>query len=173
MTLHLASTAGRTHRGRRPPELGQRRPRLLRLGNQYDIISEHHALIVYRVERRNSAFSNALRPVPNSPLAAGCGCTIWLPESAKARRRTRTPRPSRPSSRTTGQARPKSSQLAPVCTLADTPDGSPLSTLSYCIWIYPPTCPALMLAGAFRYNAASPVPTPTTMATCRSACQRG
>ena len=48
----------------------------------------------------------------------------------------------------------------------------PWAPTSY-IWIYPPTFPARMLAGAFRYNAASPVPTPTTMPTCRSICQRG
>ena len=33
-------------------------------------------------------------------------------------------------------------------------------------------CPAPILAGAYRFNAASPVPPPTTVATCRSICQR-
>ena len=49
------------------------------------------------------------------------GCTTRRPPSAKARRRTRKPRSSRPSSRLTGRALTKSSQLA--CTPADTPDG--------------------------------------------------
>ena len=30
-----------------------------------------------------------------------------------------------------------------------------------------------MLAGAYQFNASSPVPTSTTVATCRSICQRG
>ena len=108
---------------------------------------------------------------PNSPLEAGCGCTIRLPPPAKAQRRTRTPRSSRPNSRSTGRAPTKSSQLALVPPL--TPRTVPLWARSSNIWVYPPTCPARMLGGAFRYNAASPVPTPTTMATCRSVCQRG
>ena len=103
---------------------------------------------------------------PNSPLAAGCGRAIPLPLSTKARRRTRTPRSSRPSSRSTGRAPTKSSRLAPVPPM--TARTAPLWALSSYTWIYPPTCPARMLAGAFRYNAASPVPTLTTMATCRS-----
>ena len=48
------------------------------------------------------------------------------------------------------------------CTPADTPDGSPLGAKLY-IWIKHPICPVRMLAGAFRYNAANPVPTSTTM----------
>ena len=57
------------------------------------------------------------------------------------------------------------------CTPADTPDGSPLGA-KVLYWIYPSTCPARILAGAFLYNAASPVPTPATMATCRSISHR-
>ena len=121
----------------------------------------------------------------NSPLAAGRGCTIRLPPFAKARRWTRTPRSSRPSSpltrraptrssrpsfRLPGRAATRSSQLAPALPL--TPRTAPLWATSSSIWIYPPTCPARMLAGAFRCNAASPVPSPTTKATCRSTCQR-
>ena len=99
---------------------------------------------------------------PISPLAAGCGCTIRLPPSANARRRRRTPRSSRPSSRSTGRAPTDSSQLAPVTPM--TPRTGPLSALSSYIWIYPPmTFPARMLAGGNRYNAGSPVLTPTTM----------
>ena len=106
---------------------------------------------------------------PNSPLAAGRGCTIRLPPSPKARRQTRTPRTSRPSSRPTGRPPTKSSHLAPVPPL--TPRTTPLSALSPSIPIYPLTRPARMLAGAFLYNATSPVPTPTTVATCRSICR--
>ena len=35
-----------------------------RLQRAYDIVREHHALTVSRVERRNSALSDALRTVP-------------------------------------------------------------------------------------------------------------
>ena len=31
----------------------------------YDIVREHHTLTVYHVGRRNSALSDALRPVPS------------------------------------------------------------------------------------------------------------
>ena len=65
---------------------------------------------------------------PNSPLVAGRGYTIRLPPSAKARRRTQTQRSSRPSSRSTGRAPTKSSQLAPVPPL--TPRTAALSALS-------------------------------------------
>ena len=60
----------------------------------------------------------------------------------------------------------KSSQLASVPLL--TSWTAPFSALSSYIWVYTPTCPVWMLAGAFRYNAANPVPTRTTAATCRS-----
>ena len=134
----------------------------------YDIVREHRALTVSRVERHNSALSDALRPVPKVAV----GGWAWVYNTAvKARRRTRTPRSSRPSLRSTGRPPTTSSQLAPVPPL--TPRTAPLRALSSYIRIYPPTCPARMLAGAFRYNAASPVPTPKTMATCRSMCQRG
>ena len=60
--------------------------------------------------------------------------------------------------------------LVPVPPL--TPRTALLSALSSYVWIYPSTCPARMLAGAFRYNDASPVPTSTTMTTCRSIRER-
>ena len=37
----------------------------------YDIVREHHALSVSRVERRNSALSDALRVVPKFPVGGG------------------------------------------------------------------------------------------------------
>ena len=136
----------------------------------YDIVREYHALTVSRVERQTQPSPTHCARFPNSLLAAGRGCTIRLPPPAKARRRTRTPRFSRPSSRSTGRAPTKSPQLPSVPPL--TPRTAPLSALSSYIWVYLPTCPAHMLAGAFRYNAASPVLTPMAVATCRSICQR-
>ena len=107
---------------------------------------------------------------PNSPFSCGCGCTMRLPPCGKARRRTRTPWFSRTSSHSIGQVPNKPSQLAPAPPL--TQRTVLLWALSSNIWIYPPTCPARMLDGAFRYNAARPVPTSMTMATCRSICRR-
>ena len=52
------------------------------------------------------------------------------------------------------------------------PRTAPLPALRSYISIYPPTCPARMLACAFGCNTAGPVPTPTTVATCRSSGQR-
>ena len=70
------------------------------------------------------AWNDATQPSPthcartsNSPLVAGCGCTTRLSPSAWARRRTRTPRSSRPSARSTGRTSTKSSELAPASPL--------------------------------------------------------
>ena len=70
---------------------------------------------------------------PNSPLAAGCRCTIRLPPSAKARIRTRPPRSPRPSSRLTGRPPTKSSQLALVPPLK--PRMALPWALSSCVWL--------------------------------------
>ena len=137
----------------------------------YDIVREHYAFTVSRVERINAALSDALRAVPKFAVGGWCGCKTRLPPSAKARRRTRTPRSSRPRSRSTRRSPTKSSQLASATPL--TPRTAPLWAPSVYIGIYPPACPARMLAGAVRYHAASPVPTLTVMPTCRSICQRG
>ena len=40
----------------------------------YDIVREHHALPVSRVERRNSALSDALHPVPKFAV----GGWVWV-----------------------------------------------------------------------------------------------
>ena len=76
-----------------------------------------------------------------------------------------------PSSHSTGRAPTKSWQLAPA------PQRIPRTVLlprqSPCIWIFLPICPALILAGAYRFIAASTVSTPTTVASCRGFCQRG
>ena len=44
----------------------------------YDIVREHHALTVSRVERRNSALSDALRMVPIFPV----GDWVWVYNTA-------------------------------------------------------------------------------------------
>ena len=66
----------------------------------------------------------------------------------------------------TGRAPAKSSQLAPAPQQTTRTDL--FSGLCSCIWIFLPIRPALMLAGAYRFNAASPVSAPTTVATVLS-----
>ena len=78
---------------------------------------------------------------PNSPLEAGRGCAVRLPPSAMARRRTRTPRPTKLS--------------------ADTPTGPPSTT-----WPRTPrpTKLSLSLTGQYKSSQLAPVPplTPRT-----------
>ena len=44
----------------------------------YDIVREHHALTVSRVERRNSALSDELHPVPKFAV----GGWVWVSNTA-------------------------------------------------------------------------------------------
>ena len=48
-----------------------------------DIVRAHHALTVSRVDRRNSAPADALRPAPNFATGGWRGCTILLLPSAR------------------------------------------------------------------------------------------
>ena len=135
----------------------------------YDIVREHYALTVSRVERRNSALSDALRAVPKFAV----GGWVFYNTAATIRQGAKTDTDAKVlkaklSLNWTGPTR--SSQLAPAPPL--TPRTALLWVTSSSFWIYPPTCQARMLAGAFQCNASSPVPTPTTKATCRSICQR-
>ena len=78
-----------------------------------DIVREHHALTVSRVERRNSALSDALRAVLKFTVSGW----VWVYNTAATIHqdvKIRTARSSRPSSRLTGRAPTKSSQLVPV-----------------------------------------------------------
>ena len=137
-----------------------------------DIVREHHVLTVSRVERRTSALSDALTPAPKFAV----GGWVWVYNTAAtihqgAETDTDAKVLKAKSSRSTGRAPSMSSQLAPAPPL--TPRTTPLWAPSSHIRIYPPTCPARMLAVAFRYNDSSPVPPPTSMATCRRICQQG
>ena len=112
----------------------------------YDIVSEHHALTLSLVERRNSALSNALRPLPKFTV----GGWAWLYNTAAAICQ---------GAKVDTDARVLKAKLSLYWT-------GPLSALSSYVWIYPPTYRARILAGAFRFYAASPAPTPTTGTTC-------
>ena len=163
---------------RRPPEFGPRRPSLLRLSD-----GSPAARIRYcpRTPRPHgcSRLPPRLRPlqrttsspqIPRWWLGVGVQYGPHHP-SARARTLTRTPRSSRLNSHSTGRAPTKSLQLAPAP--QRTLQTNPLSGLSSSMWIFLPICPALMLAGACRYNAASPLPALTTAVTCRNVCRRG
>ena len=136
----------------------------------HDIVREHHALTVSRLERRNSALTDALRAVPKFAV----GGWVWVYNTAAAIRqaaKTDTDAKFLKAKLSLNWTGPYKVLVVGPRTPADTPDGSRLGDSS-CIWIYPPTCPARMIGGAFRCNAVSPVSTPTTMATCRNICQR-
>ena len=107
---------------------------------------------------------------PKLTLVVGYGCTTRFPPPDKAQRRTRAPRSSTPSSRLVGRDATKPSQVAPAPPL--TPRTALPRAPSSLFWIHPPTCPAPMLASVCRCNAATPVPTLTSMTTRRNIFQQ-
>ena len=133
----------------------------------YDIVREHHTLTVVRVNRRNSALPDALRPVPKFAV----GSWAWVYNSVATIRQGSKP----DTDAKTLKAKLSLNWTGPYkvlvvgpCSSANTPDGSPLEAkLLYLDLPVYQVCPALMLAGAYRFNAASPGPAPTTVATSR------
>ena len=122
------------------------------------------------MERRNSALSDALRAVPEFAV----GGRVWVHNTAATIHqgaKTDTDAKVLKTKLSLNWTGPYKVLAVGPCTPADTPDGFPLGD-KLLFWIYLPTCPARMLAGAFRYSVASPVPIPTTIATCRSICPR-
>ena len=124
----------------------------------YDIVREYHALTVSRVERSNSALSDALRAVPKFAV----GAWVWAYNAAATTRQ---------GAKTDSDAKVLKAKLSlnwtgpckvlavgPVPPLA--PQTAPFCALSSYTWIYLPICPARMRTCAFRCNTASPVPTP-------------
>ena len=125
----------------------------------HDIVREHHALTISRVERRNPALSDALR----ANLKFAIGCWVWVYNTAVTIRlgaKTDTDAKVLKAKRSLNWTDIYEVLGVGPCIPADTPDGLPWA-LGSCILIYPPTCPVRMLAGAFRCNPARPVPTPT------------
>ena len=136
----------------------------------YDIVREHHALTVSRVERRHSAVTNALRGV----LTCAFGGSVWVYSTAATIRqgaKTNTDIKALRAKLSLSWTGPSKVLAVGPCTPAYTRTAHRWVTSSS-IWIYPPTCPSRTLAGAFRCNPASSVPNPTTKATYRSICQR-
>ena len=136
----------------------------------YDIIREHHALTVSRVERRHSALTNALRAVPTFAV----GGSVWVYNTAATIRqgaKTDTDVKALKDKLSLNWTGPSKVLAVGPCTPADTRTAHRWATSSS-MWIYPPTCPARTLAGAFRCNPARSAPSPTTKATYRSICRR-
>ena len=137
----------------------------------YDIIREHHALTVSRVERRNSALSDALRPVPKFAVSGW----VWVcntPFTVHQGSKTYTGAKALKAKLSLNWTGPYKVLAVGPCSPADTRTARQ-SALRFHILIYRLTCPTRMLARAFWYNVASPVPTPTTVAAWRSIFLRG
>ena len=137
----------------------------------YHLGREHHVLAVYRMDRRNSALSDALRPVPKFAV----GDWVWVYNTAATIRqgaKTDTDAKVLKTKLSLNWTGPYKVLGVGPCTPADTPYGSSLS--ANILHLDPPShMPGADARRAFRCNAASPVPTPTIMATCQSICQRG
>ena len=143
----------------------------------YDIVREHHALTVPRVNSRNSALSDAHRLVPKFDV----GGWAWVYHTVSIIRQGAKPDSDvkiLKAKFSLNLTDPYKILAVAPCSAADTPDGSPPGAKLMYLHI-----PSDIFAYSFRYarphvgafqsNAASPVPTPTTVATCRSIWQRG
>ena len=127
----------------------------------YGKFRQYHTLTDARVNRRRSALSGALRPVPKFVVdgwASVCGTADTIRQAAKPDTDAKVLKVKLSPNWTF----PYKVLAAGPCYSADTPDGSPFGQSS-CIWIFLPICQALMLTDTYQFNAASHVPTPTTM----------
>ena len=136
-----------------------------------DIVRAHHALTVSRVNRRNSALADALRPSPNF----ASGGWAWVYKSASTICQ---------GVKANTDAKVLKAKLVLIWTgpykilavgpysAAETPDGSPLgSNLLYLD--LPSDLLGWTLVGVWPSSAANPVPTPTTAGTCSNTYRRG
>ena len=137
----------------------------------YVIVREHHALTATRVERSNSTLSDALRAVPKFAV----GGWVWAYNTATTicqGAQTDTGGKVLKAKLSLNWPGPYEVLAVGPCTPADTPDGSRLGAKLLYLDL-PSDMPGADARRRVRYNAASSVPTLTTMATCRSICQRG
>ena len=133
----------------------------------YDIVREHHALTDYRVERRNSAISDALRPVPKNRrwwLGVGVQCGYHHQPGCEGSHGHQGPQGQVFVHRTD----PYKVLAVSPCSSANTSDGSPLCTKILYLDLPSDRPGADVIAGAFRCKPASLVPTPSIVAKCRS-----
>ena len=132
----------------------------------YDIVREHHGVTVSRVERRNSALSDALHAVPKFTA----GGWVWMYNTSATIRQganTDTDAEILKAKFSLDRTGPHKVLAVDPCTPADTPDGSPSGDKRLCLDL-PSDMPDADARGAVRCNAANLVPTPTTKAICRS-----
>ena len=98
----------------------------------YDIVREHHALTVSRVERRNLALSDALRAVPKFAVGGWvsvCSTAATIRQGAKTDADAKVLK-AKLSLNWTG---PYNILAVGPCTPADTPGGSPLEAELPCV----------------------------------------
>ena len=136
-----------------------------------DIVRAHHALTGFRVNHRNSALADAMRPAPN--FATGGWAWVYnfastIRQGVKANTDVKVLK-AKLALNWTGLYKILAVGL---CSTAETPDGSPLgSNLLYLDSL--PTCPVRTLVGVWPPSAANPAPTPTTAGTCPNTYRRG
>ena len=129
-----------------------------------DIVRAHHALTLSRLNRRNSALADALRPAPNFAT----GGWEWVHNSAytirqgvKANTDAEVPKV-KLALNWTGPYKILAVGTAPP----PRPRTVRCSQATSLIWISRPTCPVRTLVGAWQSSAANPAPTPTTVGIC-------
>ena len=146
----------------------------------YDIFREQHALTVSRVECRNSVLSDALRPV--SKFAVGGWVSVYN-TAATIRQGAKTDTDAKvlKAKLSLNWTDPYMVLAVGPGTAADAPDGSPLGAKLLYLDL-PSDMP--VFGSTFRHVWRGWLPArfgatmqalsnPTTMATCRSTCQRG
>ena len=125
-----------------------------------DVVRAHHALTVSRVNRRNSALDDALRPAPNFAV----GGWAWVNNSASTNRHGEKANCDanvlKANSRLIGHACTRSWTSVPVP--PPRPQTARRSAEISSIWISFPTCPVRTLVGVRPSSDANSVPTLTT-----------
>ena len=136
-----------------------------------DIIREHHALAVSRVNCRNSALTDALRPAPNIAVDGwtwvyNCASTIRQGVQANTDAKVLE---AKLAFKRTG---PYNILAVGPCSAAETPDGLPLGSTPLFRPSFRPARFGRSSACLWRLNAARPARTPTTAGTCPNTYRR-
>ena len=116
-----------------------------------DIVRKHHVPPVSRVNRRNSALADALRPVPKLVV----GGWAWVYNSASTIHqgvKANTDTTVLKAKLAVNWTSPHKVLAVGPCSSTDTLDSYPLGDNL----LYLPTCPIRMRAGVWRLNGASP-----------------
>ena len=136
-----------------------------------DVVRKHHVLTVYRVNRRNSALADALRPAPKFAV----GGWAWVYNYASTIRqgvKANTDAKVLKAKLALSWMGPHKLLAVDPCSSAETLT-TRHSGITSSIWTSIPNCPVRTLAGVWRSNTASPAPTHTTAVTCPNTYRRG